>query len=258
MVIVAVFANLIAPYPPNQSEALNALAEPSMTHLFGTDWLGRDVFSRVVYGARLSVLISVTVTLSGSLIGGSIGIIGATIGGKFDNVTQRIFDVMLAFPGLLLLLAVVSALGPSVVTVVVALTIGVIPRMNRILRSAALTLKGADYVEASAALGATRMRVMFRHIAPNTMAPWIIVAATLFGQVIVSEASLAFLGLGIPPPAPSWGRALAASQTRFIQAPWLAIFPGIAMSVVVFGANLLGDALRDVLDPRLRGTKGSV
>lgn len=254
MVLVAIFANVIAPYSPYATDAIHSFQGPSLTHFFGTDQLGRDTFSRVVFGARLSVLISVSVTLAGSAIGGLIGITGAVFGGKVDTSIQRVVDVMIAFPTLILLLALVSALGPSVITVIVALTVGITPRMSRIVRSAALSVNASGYVDASVALGAKRSRIILRHVAPNCMAPWIIVAATLFGQVIVSEASLAFLGLGVPPPIPSWGRELSVAQGLFMRTPWLAIFPGVAISVVVFSANLLGDALRDVLDPRMRGT----
>lgn len=251
--VTALFANVIAQYGPNDTNVVNKLKPPSSTYFFGTDNLGRDVFSRVVFGARLSLAVSLTVSIAGSIIGGSIGIISAYIGGKVDSAIQRPFDVLQAFPLLILLLALVSALGSSLTTVLVALTIGVCPGQNRIVRSAALAAKAAPYVEAAHSLGASHLRIMVRYIAPNCLAPWMVVAASLFGGVIVAEASLAFLGLGIPPPFASWGRDLAAAQPRVSQAPWLAIFPGIAMSLVVFGANLFGDAMRDVLDPRLRG-----
>lgn len=251
--VTAVFADVIAPYPPNETAVVSKLQAPSSAHLFGTDNLGRDVFSRVVFGARLSLAISLTVSISGSIIGGSIGIISAYLGGKVDSFIQRPFDVLQAFPLLILLLALVSALGSSLTTVMIALIIGVCPGQNRIVRSAALAAKAAPYVEAAQSLGASHLRIMVRYIAPNCMAPWMVVAASLFGGVIVAEASLAFLGLGIPPPFASWGRDLASAQARISQAPWMAIFPGVAMSMVVFGANLFGDAMRDVLDPRLRG-----
>ena len=253
--VTAVFADSIAPFDANLSNTANRLKAPSATHLFGTDNLGRDVFSRVVYGARLSLTVSVSVTLIGSILGGAIGVVSAYGGTKLDNLIQRPVDVLLAFPQLILLLALVSALGSSVTTVVIALIIGVLPRLNRVVRSAALGINASPYVEAARSMGATHLRITMRHIAPNCLASWMVFAATLFGGVIVAEASLAFLGLGIPPPHPSWGRDLSAAQPRLAQAPWLAIFPGIAMSLVVFGANLLGDALRDILDPRLRGGK---
>ena len=253
LIFTAIFAEQLTTYGPNDTDVVNKLRGPSVSHYFGTDNLGRDVFSRVVFGARLSLAVSLTVSIAGSLIGGSIGIISAYLGGKLDAWIQRPFDILQAFPLLILLLALVSALGSSLTTVVIALTIGVCPGQNRIVRSAALAAKAAPYVEAAHSLGASHLRIMIRHIAPNCIAPWMVVAASLFGGVIVAEASLAFLGMGIPPPFASWGRDLAAAQARVAQAPWLAIFPGVAMSIVVFGANLFGDAMRDVLDPRLRG-----
>jgi len=253
MIFTAVFAEAITSFGPNDTDVVSKLQGPSTLHYFGTDNLGRDVFSRVVFGARLSLAVSLTVSIAGSVLGGSIGIISAYVGGKWDSAIQRPFDILQAFPLLILLLALVSALGSSLTTVLIALTIGVSPGQNRIVRSAALAAKSAPYVEAAHSLGAGHMRIMLRYIAPNCIAPWMVVAASLFGGVIVAEASLAFLGLGIPPPLPSWGRDLAAAQPRVSQAPWMAIFPGVAMSMVVFGANLFGDAMRDVLDPRLRG-----
>lgn len=253
LIFTAIFAEQLTAFGPNDTDVVNKLKAPSAVHYFGTDNLGRDVFSRVVFGARLSLAVSLTVSFAGSLIGGSIGVISAYVGGKVDSAIQRPFDILQAFPLLILLLALVSALGSSLTTVMIALTIGVCPGQNRIVRSAALAAKSAPYVEAAHSLGAGHLRIMLRYIAPNCIAPWMVVAASLFGGVIVAEASLAFLGLGIPPPFASWGRDLASAQPRVSQAPWLAIFPGVAMSMVVFGANLFGDAMRDVLDPRLRG-----
>jgi peptide/nickel transport system permease protein len=197
-------------------------------------------------------LISITATLSGSLLGGLIGLFSAYSGSRTDMAIQRVADVLLAFPNLILLLALVSALGPSLATVIVALAIGNVPRVNRLVRSAALTVKETTYIEAARSIGAGDLRIMLTHLGPNCLAPWFIYTATLFGQIILAEATLSFLGLGVPPPNPSWGSDLTAAQRYFLQSPWMALWPGIAMSAIVFGANLLGDALRDALDPKLR------
>lgn len=252
MIVLAIFASVLAPENPNQTDILNKLSAPSSAHLLGTDNLGRDILSRVIYGARLSLLVGIGATLLGSAIGGVIGLVSAYAGGRIDDLVQRIVDALLGFPSLILLLALVAALGPSLITVIVALAVGNSPRVSRLVRSEALSVKEAAYIEAERAIGAGHARIIFRHLAPNCLATWLIYSATLFGGMILAEATLAFLGLGVPPPTPSWGRDLNDAQTYFLQSPWMAIWPGVAMSLVVFGVNLLGDALRDVLDPRLQ------
>lgn len=253
MLLAAIFAQLLAPFDPDETKILDKFQAPSATHPLGTDNLGRDIYSRVIFGARLSLLVAVSATVAGSLLGGLVGLFSAYSGRSVDIGIQRVADVMLAFPNLILLLALVAALGPSVPTVIVALAVGTVPRVNRLVRSVALTVKELTYVEAARALGASQSRIIARHLAPNCVAPWLIFSATLFGQLVLAEATLAFLGLGVPPPTASWGRDLTAAQRYFLQSPWMAIWPGVAMSLVVFGANLLGDSLRDTLDPKLRG-----
>ncbi|MCC7368531.1 MAG: ABC transporter permease [Chloroflexi bacterium] len=253
LIVAAVFAPIISPYDPNDTAILAKLQAPSWEHPFGTDNLGRDILSRVIYGARQSLMISIAATLAGSLVGGLIGLCSAFSSTRVDMLIQRVADVMLAFPNLILLLALVAALGPSLPTIVVALAIGNVPRVNRLVRSAALTIKSTTYIEAAQAIGCGSPRIILWHLAPNCLAPWFIYTATLFGQVILAEATLSFLGLGVPPPNPSWGSDLTAAQRYFLQSPWMALWPGVAMSAIVFGANLLGDSLRDALDPKLRG-----
>jgi ABC-type dipeptide/oligopeptide/nickel transport system permease subunit len=252
LVISAITAPIIWPVDPNETRILEKLQAPTLAHPFGTDNLGRDILSRVLYGARLSLLISIVATLSGSFVGGVIGLFSAYSSSRVDMTIQRIADVLLAFPNLILLMALVAALGPSLSTVIIALAAGNVPRVNRLVRSAALSIKETTYIEAARSIGATDVRIIAAHLGPNCLAPWFIYTATLFGQIILAEATLSFLGLGVPPPNPSWGSDLTAAQRYFLQSPWMAIWPGIAMSAVVFGANLLGDALRDALDPKLR------
>lgn len=249
----AAFSDALAPHDPNHTDIVNKLQAPSPINLLGTDNLGRDILSRIMFGARLSLTVALSATFVGTVAGGSIGLLSALSGGRLDLYVQRIADALMAFPNLILLLALVAALGPSYLTVIAALAVGIAPGTNRIVRSVALSIKQANYIEAAEAIGASRLRILFLHLAPNCLAPWLIYASTVFGGVIVAEATLAFLGLGVPPPEPSWGRDLTAAQNYFLQSPWVAIWPGVALSLVVFSANLLGDALRDVLDPKFRG-----
>lgn len=252
----ALFADWIAPYGPASTE-FAAFIGPSQDHLFGTDNLGRDVFSRVVHGARISLGVGVISISVGSAAGAAIGIFSGYFGGRMDNAIQRTGETIMAFPALILLLIIVSILGPDIKNVIIAISLGVIPGIQRIVRGAVLSEKQNQYVEAARALGASNLHIMFRHILPNVLALIIILATLLLGGVILIEAGLSFLGLGVPPPNPSWGADLSGeARTYFLDPPgawWMAVFPGIAISVTVLGFNLLGDTLRDILDPRLRG-----
>jgi peptide/nickel transport system permease protein len=225
---------------------------PSSQYLLGSDWLGRDTLSRIVYGARTSIYVGFLATLLGTLAGGLLNVFSAYKGGIVDMLVQRVMDVLLAFPTLIMALAIMAVLGTSVNNTVIAIAIPFIPRAGRVVRSAALTVKESQYVEVSRAVGCRARRIVFRHIIPNCIAPYLIIATALLGTAIVVEASLSFLGLGVDPQTPSWGSALAEAMEFWESSPWLAIFPGMAISLAVFGVNLLGDALRDVLDPRLK------
>ncbi len=254
LIIVAALAPLIAPYDPQQSIRGARLLSPRPAHPMGTDNIGRDLFSRIVYGARISLYVSVAATVLGIGTGLLFGLLSGYAGGWVDNVIQRAMEVMLAFPGLILALALVAMLGASLRNVLIAIAVGAIPNASRVVRGVVLSARQEDYVTAARLLGASGARIVFRHILPNTMAPVIVLASVSFGTAIVAEGSLSFLGLGIPPPTPSWGGMLSGPSRRFMTtSPWMAVFPGLAISIVVFGVNAFGDALRDVLDPRMRG-----
>lgn len=260
LVIVAVFllvvasAPLIAPFEPvTHREAAYSLHSPDRHYLMGGDLLGRDVFSRIVFGARISLIVGLLSVFMGVGAGTLWGIISAYYGGRVDLVGQRLVDTMMSIPGLILALTLVAVLGASIANVVIALGIAIVPTATRLVRGAALTVKENQYIEAARAVGAGDRRILLRHILPNVMAPVLVYATVVFGANIIAEASLSFLGLGVPPPAPSWGGMLSGEvRVYFERAPWLALFPGAALGLVVLSVNLLGDALRDVWDPRLR------
>lgn len=253
LVVMGVFAPTIAPYDPYKIDANATFISPSFPHLLGTDDFGRDVFSRILFGARISLLVSLMAVVWGSTAGALIGWISGFWLGKVDITVQRVMDIMMSFPLLVLALAIVAALGPSLWNVIIAISIVIIPRSARVNRSAALAVREMQYVDAAKAIGCSQWRSLFVHVIPNCMAPFIIIATAELGEAILVEASLSFLGVGVPPPEPSWGSMLTMASRDYLQkAPWMAIFPGLAITIVVFGFNLLGDALRDVLDPRLR------
>ncbi|RMF87888.1 MAG: ABC transporter permease [Nitrospinota bacterium] len=256
MLFLAIFAPWVAPYGPEEFiEGGSArLHPPSLRFLMGTDNLGRDILSRVIYGARLSMLVGFVSTFLGTGIGALIALVTAYWGGKWDLFTQRFMDVLWSFPSLVIAIVVVAVLGRGTTNLIIAIAIVYIPSAARVVRSAVLVVKESEYVQAARALGASQWRIMFRYIAPNCMAPYIIIATTTLGSAVITEASLSFLGLGVPPPAPSWGRDLFGSAQKFAElAPWMPIMPGLAISLTVYGFNLFGDAIRDILDPRLRG-----
>jgi peptide/nickel transport system permease protein len=253
MIITAIFADVIAPYDPYEITQRLQFNPPSLEHWFGTDEFGRDLFTRIVYGARVALFIGLTAAFVGATGGAILGVISAYLGGKVDLFLQRLIDVMLAFPLLILALAIVAVLGRSLPNVVLAIAIPIIPRTARIVRSNALSIKEHIYVEAARAVGCSHPGVIRRHIIPNVMAPYLIMLTAQFGNAILVEASLSFLGLGTAEPTPSWGLMLSGSALTYAErAAWMAVFPGIAISLAVFGFNLFGDSLRDALDPKLR------
>ena len=255
MVVTAIFADLLQTHDPIATNAAYTLGSPNVEHWLGTDHLGRDIYSRIVHGARVSLVVGVASTLLGSVLGGIIGLLSGYIGGKTDLITQRILDILQGLPLLVLALVMSAALGPSVQNVVIAISIPIIPRAARVIRSSVLSIREMQYVEAARSLGVQHLRVAFRHILPNTIGPFIVLCTAQLGSAILVEATLSYLGLGVPEPYPSWGRMLSVSAAEYAQkAPHLVLFPGIAISLAVFGSNLLGDALRDTLDPRLRGS----
>lgn len=253
-IVTAALAPQLATHDPDLNNYRVRVKPPSMQHWFGTDNFGRDIYSRVMYGARISMQVGILATLLGTSIGALAGLLSGFLGGRVDQAVQRVADVMFTIPGLVLAMTLVTMLGPSMVNVIIAIAMPRIPDTNRVIRSAVLAVKESPYVDAAHAIGCANWRVMLRHILPNVTAPYIVIVSAGLGGAILVEASLSFLGMGVPPPAPSWGRMLSVEGMRFFEtAPWMAIFPGIFISAAVFGANLFGDALRDVLDPKLRG-----
>ena len=252
--LAAIFAPVFATADPLAQDYLVRLQGPSTEHFLGTDELGRDLYSRIVFGARVSLMVAFYSIGLGTGAGLLLGIVSGYLGGRVDNLVQRATEVMLAFPEVLLALAIVAALGGGLDKVIIAVSIVFGPRTLRVIRGTVLSVKQNVYVEAARAVGATNMRIMLRHILPNIMAPYLIVASTLLGSAILTEATLSFLGLGVPPPHASWGRMLSGAATQYARsAPWMVIFPGLAITVLVMAFNFFGDALRDVWDPKLRG-----
>ncbi len=252
-VATAFFADAITTYDPFTTNARASLAPPGDRHLLGADFMGRDVFSRIVYGARISLMVSVGATALGCLIGVAIGLMSGFFGGWFDLLVQRLMDIMQSLPLLVMALVMAASLGPSLPNTIIAIAIPLVPSVARVIRSNTLSLREMPFVEAARAIGMSETRIAIQHVLPNTLAPLIVLATAQLGSAILVESALAFLGLGVPEPHPSWGRMLSESAAEYVRtAPWLVIFPGIAISAVVFGTNLFGDALRDLLDPRQR------
>ena len=253
-VLSAIFADLIGRYDPLTVDSAHALAPPSLQHWLGTDPFGRDVFSRIIHGSRISLAVGLGSTALGATFGVMIGLASGYLSGWVDLVFQRVTDILQALPLLVLALVMTAALGPSLPNVILAIAIPLVPIVARVIRANTLALREQPFVEAAKSIGMSEMRIALRHVLPNTLAPLIVLATAQLGSTILTEASLSFLGLGIPEPYPSWGRMLSESAAEYVRtAPWLVIFPGIAISLAVFGTNLFGDALRDVLDPRQRG-----
>jgi len=254
-IVSGVFAPLVTlGHEPYAQDYTVALRVPSVTNWLGTDQFGRDLYARIIYGSRISLLIAFTAVGIGGTAGLMSGIVSGYLGGWVDSLLMRVVDVLLAFPGLLLILALVAVLGSGVDKIVIALTVLSTPRTMRIIRGQVLSIKQSLYIESARAEGASSSRNMLHHILPNVMATFLVLATSLLGGFILTEATLSFLGLGVPPPEPSWGRMLSGGAQAYAQtAPWLVIFPGAAITSLVLGFNLFGDALRDLWDPRLRG-----
>ncbi len=254
IVLVAIFAPYLTSFDPTATNARLALARPSWEHLLGCDNFGRDVWARLAYGARISLQVAIGSTVLGCTLGMAIGLISGYFGGWLDLIVQRFMDIMQSLPLLVMALIMAASLGPSLPNTIIAIAIPLVPNVARVIRSNTLALREMPFVEASKAVGMNEMAIAFRHVLPNTLAPLIVLATAQLGSAILVETSLSFLGLGVPEPHPSWGRMLSESAAEYMrQAPWLVIIPGIAISITVFGTNLLGDALRDLLDPRQRG-----
>jgi peptide/nickel transport system permease protein len=254
MLLMTVFAEVIAPHGYDDTIRGARLKPPGATYWLGTDNLGRDMWSRIVYGARVSVTVGLATILLGTLLAVAVGVSSGYFGGVYDIVVQRVVDAWMSFPFLVIVLSVMAVLGPGLMNVILALSIIVAANTSRVIRAATIATAQHVYVEAARATGCGHVRIILRHIVPNVAATILILATIGFGAVILAESALSFLGFGVPPPYPSWGSMLSGSgRTYMFRAPWMAVWPGVAISLAVFGFNMLGDALRDVLDPRLRG-----
>ncbi|MFN0070545.1 MAG: ABC transporter permease [Chloroflexota bacterium] len=254
--LLAVFADVIAPYGFDAPDYGATLQGPTAAHIMGTDFLGRDLFSRLVHGARVSVFVIVGAVGMGTVISSVLGVCSGYFGGRIDAVIQRFVDAWMSIPPVLFFLFIMAIIGPSVQNMIFVLGLLAI-RESRVVRSSVLSVREHTYVEAARAVGAGHLRMLTRHVLPNVMVPIIILTTLRAGAVVLLEATLSFLGYGIPPPFPAWGRMLSAeSRTYMLDAPWLAIWPGVFLSLTVFGWNVLGDALRDLLDPRMQGAGG--
>ncbi len=252
-VVIALFAPLFTSFDPTTTNPRTSLAHPGGVHILGADFMGRDMWARIVYGARISLMVGIGSTVAGCFFGVVIGLLSGYFGGWLDLITQRFIDIMQALPLLVMALLMAASLGPSLSNTIIAISIPIIPHVARVIRSNTLTLREMPYVEAAKAVGMSEIKIAFRHVLPNTIAPLIVLGTAQLGSAILTEASLSFLGLGVPEPHPSWGRMLSESAAEYVRtAPWLVIFPGLAISLAVFGTNLLGDAVRDILDPRQR------
>lgn len=253
-IILAIFSPYIAPYDPNEQYIMKSLNQPSLNHLMGTDLYGRDIFSRVVFGARISLLVGISSISFGLLIGGFIGVISGYFGSVLDLFLQRIIDILMAFPSLVLALLISAMFRGGLISVILAIGIYNISRFARLVRGQVITVKQEAYVESAHAIGVPTARIWARHIIPNILMPILILATLRLAAAILIEASLSYLGFGIPPPTPTWGTIVADGKSFLIMAPWISLFPGVMIMSVVIGFNLLGDGLRDIFDPRLRGT----
>ncbi|MDE6950775.1 MAG: ABC transporter permease [Lachnospiraceae bacterium] len=250
--LTAIFAPLIAPYMYDEMDVLNMLKGPSSAHWFGTDNLGRDMFSRCVYGARITLPIAIFTVAAAVLTGGTLGVLCAFFGGQFDMIVMRILDVWGSIPGLMLSIAIVAALGNNMYVLVIGLSVGAVPNMARTFRGAIFTVVDSDYVEASRSIGASNFSIMFKHLLPNAVGPVILAVVGLLGVEVLCVSTLSFLGVGVQPPTPEWGSLLSTSKEFLNTASYLCTFPGIFIVLSVLGFNLLGDGLRDALDPRLK------
>lgn len=253
MIIMATFAPFLTSYDPTANDFGAMLSPPSLEHFLGTDQFGRDLLARIIYGARTALLVGFVSAIVGCVLGLILGVTSAYFGGRFDLMFQRVMDVFMAFPLIILALAVVAIFGTGVFNVILAITIPVVPRAARIVRASALAIREMPYVDAARANGFSHARIIFRHMMPNVLAPFLIILTAQVGQAILIEASLSFLGLGVQEPTPAWGLMLRGGAQEYAEsAPWVAIFPGLAITLAVFAFNLFGDALRDWLDPKMK------
>jgi peptide/nickel transport system permease protein len=253
MLVVALTATFIAPYDPLTVDFGGMLAAPSTDHWLGTDAFGRDVLARLIYGSRTALIVGFGAAFFGATVGAILGVASAYFGGRIDLYLQRVMDVFISFPLIILALAMVAILGNNLPNLITAITVPMIPRSALVIRSSALSVREMPYVDAARAAGFGHARIILRHMLPNVMAPYLIMLSAFLGQAILLEASLSFLGLGVQEPIPAWGLMLRGAAVQFAEtAPWMAVFPGLAISLAVFAFNLFGDSLRDALDPKLR------
>lgn len=253
MAVIAVLAPYLAPYDPLANDFGAMFAAPKPGHWFGTDVFGRDVLSRIIYGARTALLVGFAASFGGATLGAMVGVTAAYFGGTTDLVIQRLADILISFPIIILALTIVAILGSGTVNLILAIALSFVPRIELVIRASALSIREMTYVEAARAIGAGSWRIIFRHMVPNVAAPYLVMLTAFLGQAILLEASLSFLGLGVNEPTAAWGLMLSGAAVEFVQrAPWMAVFPGLAITFTVLAFNVLGDALRDALDPRLR------
>ena len=250
--IVAFLGPFFVPFDPYQLDLPNTLKAPSVEHFFGTDEFGRDIFSRIIMGARISLFVGVATVVISFVLGTLLGATAGYCGGKTDSIIMRIMDIKLSFPDILLAIVVVTILGPGLQNVVIAVGVQSTPMFARMIRSTVLSVKESDYVLAARGLGANNMRILFKHVLPNCMAPMIVLGTLRIGTAIITASGLSFLGLGAQPPIPEWGAMLASGRNYLRAASWVSTIPGLAIMAVVFGFNVLGDGLRDAMDPRMK------
>jgi peptide/nickel transport system permease protein len=256
VVLMSVFADVISPYHPLDTNPIMAREPPDREHWMGYDEVGRDVLSRVIFGSRISLIVGITSVVFGTVLGSVWGLASGYLGGKFDLITQRAVEVWMSFPSLVLALSLLVVLGAGLHTVIIAVAFTRVPYGVRVIRSVAIAVKEFMYVDAARSIGASEMRVMLRHVLPNCIAPFLIIMTAHIGTAIIVEASLGFLGIGIPPPTASWGNMLGSAVGQAINPHWWRIvYPGVAIVITVLSFNIFGDAIRDVLDPRLRGSE---
>ena len=254
MAVAGISADWIAPYNPTSNDFAAMTEAPSWAHLLGTDQFGRDMLSRIIFGARTALIVGLSCAFVAGFAGLVLGVASAYFGGRFDMLLQGVLDVVMAFPLIIMALAVVAIFGTGVQNVIIAITIPLIPRCARVVRSSALAIRELPYVDAARACGFSHARIILRHMVPNVVAPFLILLTAFVGQAILAEASLSYLGLGVQEPTPAWGLMLQGGAEEYAStAPWIAVFPGLAIALTVFGISLFGDALRDALDPKLRG-----